>query len=536
MRFIQVSVKEAETFFCHAFSGVDHWLVPERLPGIPDEWLDPSRLVTLAETKGMPKIHPYREEFEPCARLMTMTRGRRLLLDEVLSEVTLADVDEHVRAGYLSYETAIKDDGDTCGRCGAEVTGLIPGCGRCKRACRYCRACIQMGRVASCSLFVVPFSGESAAEKQAPVTLDWQGELTAAQAKAAAMLLAKVKEGTPETLCWAVCGAGKTEMLFPLIHEALQAGKRVMIATPRTDVVKELVPRLSAAFSSTEVAGFYGDCPDRFADAELVIATTHQAMRFKQAFALIIIDEVDAYPYTADERLQYAVEDALSPDGSLVYLTATPSEKLKRRALSGAMPYARVPRRYHGHPLPVPKKVWIGEWQERLKKAKWRTPLSRKVLDWVNGRLAEGRPAFLFVPRIDLEEAVVNALIAGCDGLTADTIAHVHAADPERAEKVTAFREGRIKVIVTTSILERGVTIPGAQVAILGAEDDVFTEAALVQMAGRAGRRADQPDGDIAFFHYGATRAMNQAIRHITGMNAEPVKVDSPQGGESEGF
>ena len=536
MRLIQVSLKEAETFFGHAFSGVDHWLVPDRLPGIPDEWLDPSRLVTLAETEGMPKIHPFREAFVPSTRLMTMTRGRKLLLDEVLSEVTLADVDEHVRAGYLSYETALKDDGRRCGRCGAKVTGLIPGCGRCMKPCRYCRACIQMGRVSSCSLFVVQSSRDVAHAQPASVTLDWQGELTAAQRKAATVLVSNVKAATPETLCWAVCGAGKTEMLFPLIHEALQSGKRVMIATPRTDVVKELVPRLSEAFSNTVVTGFYGDCPDRFGDAELVIATTHQAMRFKQAFPLIIIDEVDAFPYTADERLQFAVEDALTPDGSLVYLTATPSAKLKRRALTGAVPYARVPRRYHGHPLPVPKKIWIGEWQERLQKPKWRTPLSQKVIDWVNRRLAEERPAFLFVPRIDLEEAVVNALIAGCSGLTADAIAHVHAADPDRAEKVTAFREKRIKVIVTTSILERGVTIPGAQVAVLGAEDDVFTEAALVQMAGRAGRRADQPDGDIAFFHYGATRAMNQAIRHITGMNTEPVSDDSPKAGQSEGF
>ena len=41
-------------------------------------------------------------------------------------------------------------------------------------------------------------------------------------------------------LVWAVCGAGKTEVLFAGINRALLAGKRVCLATPRTDVVLEL--------------------------------------------------------------------------------------------------------------------------------------------------------------------------------------------------------------------------------------------------------------------------------------------------------
>ena len=49
-------------------------------------------------------------------------------------------------------------------------------------------------------------------------------------------------------IIWAVCGAGKTEMMFETIALALQQQKRVCWAIPRADVVIELVPRLKQAF------------------------------------------------------------------------------------------------------------------------------------------------------------------------------------------------------------------------------------------------------------------------------------------------
>ena len=374
-----------------------------------------------------------------------------------------------------------------------------------------------MGRVSACSLFVVFAVHPKPVEQD--VRLAFHGTLTTPQDQAAKRLVKEVAKGTPEVLCWAVCGAGKTEMLFPLIREALSTGEPVMIATPRADVVKELVPRLASAFPDVRTAGFYGDCPDRYAPYDLAIVTTHQAMRFKKTFPLVIIDEVDAFPFTADERLACAVQGAMKPGGSVVYLTATPSKALQSKVKQGQLPCARVPRRFHGHPLPEPRACWIGDWKRRLRKGR----LPKAVLAWLRARIDEERPAFLFVPEIALLGGVVTAIRAGCPGLGHQAVTSVHATDPERARNVEAFRTGAVRIIVTTTILERGVTIPGAQVAVLGAEDAIFDEAALVQMAGRAGRNKDAPDGDVVFFHHGKTMAMNQAIMHIKRMNQEPV-------------
>jgi late competence protein required for DNA uptake (superfamily II DNA/RNA helicase) len=75
-------------------------------------------------------------------------------------------------------------------------------------------------------------------------------------------------------------------------------------------------------------------------------------------------------------------------------------------------------------------------------------------------------------------------------------------------------------VLVTTTILERGVTIPKSDVYILDANNPLFDEASLVQMAGRAGRSGADPAG---FVFYGAptwTNAQRNSIRQIRRMNA----------------
>ncbi|WP_370567499.1 hypothetical protein [Desemzia sp. RIT 804] len=70
-----------------------------------------------------------------------------------------------------------------------------------------------------------------------------------------------------------------------------------------------------------------------------------------------------------------------------------------------------------------------------------------------------------------------------------------------------------------TTILERGVTFKDIDVLVLGAEDRTFTEAALVQIAGRAGRHKDYPKGEVLFFHYGQSKEMKQAQKQIRQMN-----------------
>ncbi|MHA7967148.1 DEAD/DEAH box helicase family protein [Paenibacillus sp. CAU 1782] len=248
-----------------------------------------------------------------------------------------------------------------CRRCGSDGFSLRrTRCHACGRLCAYCEACLMMGRSRECELFVtcayvppdaaVSLSRDSvreAASRYASTGKNWG--LSPAQEAAAAQALdfieSKLKQRSardrstpgfvaanqtttsttslrPFTrklissaqqmlssviqkrddwahyfLLWAVTGAGKTEMIFPLVETVLGRGGRVLIASPRRDVVIELDPRLRKAFPDTSVVTLYGGSEQRWEQGSITLSTTHQLFRFHQAFDLVVIDELDAFPY-----------------------------------------------------------------------------------------------------------------------------------------------------------------------------------------------------------------------------------------------
>lgn len=182
--------------------------------------------------------------------------GRALLSNELPFPYTT--LEPFIRRGYVHLQPGIHARPRlACARCGNTHKHWFSryACAWCEDSCVYCRACVSMGRVTTCTpLFTWKGPALSGEKSQANV-LAWRGELSSLQQWAAARITETIgQSGAAELLVWAVCGAGKTEMLFPGIARGLEAGKRVLIATPRTDVVLELVPRLQQAFPTTALA------------------------------------------------------------------------------------------------------------------------------------------------------------------------------------------------------------------------------------------------------------------------------------------
>jgi competence protein ComFA len=480
-------------------------VAPETLVG--DRDLQPVPFGELPEIEP----HPLNSAFEYDGKLQQILYGKMLLLDEL--PFSLEQIQKHYENGFLNYNAGIKKTkyGYLCNRCGNDKGRLFASfsCFRCKSEnCVYCRNCIMMGRVGICSP-LLSWTGPDV-RWSSDNDLAWQGELSAGQ-KVASNRFTELIGRSGELLIWAVCGAGKTEVLFQGIEKALRDGLRVCIATPRTDVVLELAPRLKRVFPNTSIASYYGGSEERDIAAQLIISTTHQLYRFKQAFNIMIVDEVDAFPYSYDKTLQHAVSYAANPDAFLLYLSATPSGKMKRAVKLGQLPCVKIPIRFHGFSLPEPKMIWSGEWKKRLERGK----LPPAFLYWVTIQAGSGRRAMIFVPSVSIIEKVTS-LIRQHVNVPVD---YVHAEDPLRKEKVERFRKEEIQLLVTTTILERGVTIPYLDVAVFGADHEVFTESAIVQMAGRAGRSKDDPNGKVLFFHYGKSLSILSAIKHIKEMN-----------------
>ena len=310
---------------------------------------------------------------------------------------------------------------------------------------------------------------------------------------------------------WAVCGAGKTEMMFESISCALKEGKRVCWAIPRADVVVELVPRLRQAFPNALVVGLHGRSDEKDKYGDIVITTTHQLIRFYQAFEFLIIDEVDAFPYTFDAMLPRLANKACVPGCATIYLSATPSKQDQRRIKKGDLKCCLIPARYHLYPLDIPKFKWCGHFEQKI--SRQRLPLS--VKKWMFQKIEMKRRALLFVPTIEAGHQLARALKKRLK----IEVEFVYSGDSNRLDKVRRFKEGDGQFLITTMILERGVTIADIDVAILGAEHEVFEESALVQISGRVGRSPKFPHGEIVFFHYGVTQAMNDAREQIKMMN-----------------
>jgi competence protein ComFA len=417
----------------------------------------------------------------------------------------------------------------TCERCGSGRLRWTD-CPHCGQACPYCEECLTMGRVRACTPLIR--SGPNGGGGTRAMT--WTGalhpdellapwglnEAQAAASRAGLEFLqgsppARQKEAGQEPPCfliWAVTGAGKTEMMFPFLSAAIAQGGRALVTTPRKDVVLELSPRVQRAFPQAKVVTLYGGSEERWDIGDIVIATTHQLLRFREGFDVVVIDELDAFPFHNNASLAFAARKACKPHGRYIFLSATPPPDMKRMARRGRLPHAKVPVRYHRRPLPVPQLRTADSLHRMLSAG---MP-SRPLLERVRHSLSRGAQLFVFVPSIALVEPLVTLLR---QYEPAAVIQGTSSKDPERARKVRDFREGTIRILVTTTILERGVTVPKSDVIVLDADSRLFDEASLVQMAGRAGRSAVDPAGSVAFLARHRTRSQTAAVRHIRSMN-----------------
>ncbi|QTU82411.1 DEAD/DEAH box helicase family protein [Carnobacteriaceae bacterium zg-C25] len=339
----------------------------------------------------------------------------------------------------------------------------------------------------------------------------WDGQLSMQQQEGSHAISHAI-DSRQNLLVSAVTGAGKTEMLFESVEKALSSGLRICLATPRIDVLLELVPRFQKAFPNEDIMVLYGNQKETYHFTQFVMATTHQLLKFTHAFQVLIVDEVDSYPFEHNAMLQRRVPMALTDDGVVIYLTATPTPHHEKLMRQNMLNYFELPARYHQHALSVPKCRYIGNYVKHIEKRRM-TGWMKLMLNWVK----EGKRFLVFCPKID----VMHQLEAWLNELSVTHFESVYAEDALREEKIVQMREGKVQFLLTTTILERGVTFKNIDVIVLGADHRVFSKAALVQIAGRVGRSIEHPTGQVLFWHNGMTKEMKQAVKWINEKNEQ---------------
>jgi competence protein ComFA len=304
-----------------------------------------------------------------------------------------------------------------------------------------------------------------------------------------------------DTLVYAVCGAGKTELSYGVISCALEKGLQVGFALPRRDVVIELYWRIMEAFPKKRVVAVYGEHADVL-EGDIVILTTHQLYRYPKYFDLLVMDEIDAFPYKGNDTLIAFYKKSLK--GHCVMMSATPSKEILSEFRQPQHAVVELRTRFHKHPIPVPFVVIRPSFLQPL-----------YFISKLRGFKKRGKPCFVFTPTIARSEEVFS--------LVSPFVSQGNYVNSERVgreEIITDFKKGKTKYLVTTSVLERGVTIKDLQVIVDGADNErIYDSSALVQISGRVGRKMDAPDGEVVFVAEKITEPMRSAIREIQFCN-----------------
>lgn len=353
----------------------------------------------------------------------------------------------------------------------------------------YCRLCLS-------------FNGKSASFHYINPNSDLKEELSYELSEEQENIATGVKEAFANhknSLIHAVCGAGKTELVYRTIAYALSFGLQVGFTIPRKDVVIELEERIKSAFPSNSVTSVYGGHTSNL-EADIILLTCHQLYRYEHYFDLLIIDETDAFPYQGNEILHTYFNKSLR--GNFIMMSATPLPSMIKEVRDTGGKFFELKTRYHGHPLIVPKVIVSPFFRDFL--------ISKKLKQFLN----DNKQCFIFEPTIDKAEILFNKLKTFYK-----QGAVVHSKKSNREEIISAFKKGEYRYLITTSILERGVTVKNLQVIVDDASSPIYDEKTLIQIAGRVGRKIDAWDGEVIFFCDKENDEIRSAIEKIKEAN-----------------
>ena len=347
----------------------------------------------------------------------------------------------------------------------------------------YCRKCIKYGQPGK----IAPVTN-----KKSNLSVDYKlnYQLTPLQQELSDNLLNRYQHHLNTTLK-AVCGAGKTEITYAVIKYALNLGHNVCFTTPRKELVIELSKRLENQFLNISITVVYGGHTEKI-DGQFIICTTHQLYRYPNYFDLLILDELDAFPYLNNEVLENILKNSIK--GNYIYMSATLSDK----------PDLLMSKRYHSYPLDIPKCYLTSSFMMYL--------LSYKL---VSTYIQEKKPVLIFVPTIRLTTIAYRYFkILGIKSKAVSSkTKNVH-------QLINQLKTNKLDALITTTILERGITVENVQVIILYGNNSIYSCSTLIQICGRVGRNKNYPTGTISIFTPYKTKAIKQCIETIKKDNA----------------
>ncbi len=347
-------------------------------------------------------------------------------------------------------------------------------------------------------------AGGSAGRLQAALPF----KLTGAQIQALAEIRGDLASGERMSrLLQGDVGAGKTVVAMLAMADASDAGLQSALMAPTEILARQHYETIAAPLQALGIettlltgrdkgAGRAAKLRALGSGAVNIAVGTHALFQDDVAFhrlGLVVIDE--QHRFGVNERRRLQDKGAAS---HLLAMSATPIPRTLELTLYGDLDVSRLAEKPPGR-TPVATRA---------------APMPRmgEVVDRLRSAIEGGAQAFWICPLIaeseDVDLAAAEKRAAALRKVLGRDVGLVHGAMPaaEKDAVMAEFADGRIKVLVATTVVEVGVNVPNASIMVIE-QAERFGLAQLHQLRGRVGRGAresacvllyDPPLSDVA--------------------------------------
>ncbi len=294
-------------------------------------------------------------------------------------------------------------------------------------------------------------------------------------------------------------GFGKTEIAVRAAFKAVQDGMQVAVLVPTTLLVKQHQKTFAERFASFPIrvealSRFQSDAQaqqvlDGLADGSVdVVIATHRLLSPKTRIpklGLLIVDEEQRFGVEHKEHIK-----ALRTSVDVLSMSATPIPRTLEMAVTGIREISTIQTPPEDR---LPVLTFVGPYDNKQIAAAIRREMMR-----------DGQVFFIH----NRVESIGRATARLAELVPEARIAYAHGQMPEAAleQTVVDFWEGRIDVLVCTTIVESGMDIPNANTLIVE-RSDAFGLSQLHQLRGRVGRGRERA---YAYFLYPPEKPLTQ--------------------------
>jgi ATP-dependent DNA helicase RecG len=285
-------------------------------------------------------------------------------------------------------------------------------------------------------------------------------------------------------------GSGKTVVALMTMAVAVEAGAQAALMAPTEVLARQhaetIAPLADAAglrialLTGREKGKARDNVLERLATGEIdILIGTHALFQSDVQFkdlAVAIIDE--QHRFGVHQRLALQAKGA-NNDTNVLVMTATPIPRTLLMTHYGDLDVSKLTEKPAGR-KPITTKAVPLEKLERL-------------IDRIRVQLDEGAQVYWVCPLIESSElidlAAAEERYAHLHQTFGDSVGLLHGAltGKEKDETMAAFSEGRIKILVATTVIEVGVNVPNANIMVIE-HAERFGLAQLHQLRGRVGR------------------------------------------------